>query len=86
MDYATLASGVRRDDWRRENPSWTIGLEKSSHFGGNKKPSGSPCQPDRSARLYPAWEAAMVNNGKSSSFKLFFNRSTLGSDSPIAGH
>jgi hypothetical protein len=39
------AGGVRRDDWRQENLSWTIGFEKSSHFGGKKKPGGNPCRP-----------------------------------------
>ncbi|PZR81249.1 MAG: hypothetical protein DLM68_18150 [Hyphomicrobiales bacterium] len=42
MDYATLGRRVRRDDWRRENPSWTIGFEKSSHFGGKKKLAAFP--------------------------------------------
>jgi hypothetical protein len=41
MDYATQAGEVRRDDGRQENPSWTIGFEKSSHFGGKKKPGGA---------------------------------------------
>jgi hypothetical protein len=70
-----LAGGVRRDDRRREDPSWTIGLEKSSHFDGKKKPGDTPCQPDRTARLdrrSPIGRRRWVNNGKSSSFKLFF--------------
>ncbi|MGH6851260.1 MAG: hypothetical protein ACREDD_12580 [Methylocella sp.] len=37
MDVATLGRRARRDDWRRENPSWTIGFEKSSYCGGKKK-------------------------------------------------
>ena len=45
MGYATLGRRVRRDDRRRESPSWTIGFEKSSHFGGKKKPGGNPCRP-----------------------------------------
>jgi hypothetical protein len=68
-----LAGGVRRDDWRRENPSWTIGLEKSSHFDGKKKPGAR--QPDRSTRVdrrSPIARRRWINNGKSSSFKLFF--------------
>jgi hypothetical protein len=49
MDYASRAGGVRRDDWRQENPSWTIGFEKSSHFSGKKKPGGTslPAGPER---------------------------------------
>jgi hypothetical protein len=103
MNYATLRRGVRRDDRRRENPSWTIGFEKSSHFGGKKKPGGNRCRPDRSARLEPRspiGRRRWVNNGKSSSFKLFFivgrksglagdcapTALVLGSESAIAGH
>jgi hypothetical protein len=43
------AGRVRRDDWRQENLSWTIGFEKSSHFGGKKKPEGRslPPRPER---------------------------------------
>jgi hypothetical protein len=85
MDYGLWAAGVRRDDWRRENPSWTIGLEKSSHFGGKKKPRGNPCRPDRSARLErrsPIGHRRWVNYGKSSSFKLFF---IVGRQSGLAG-
>jgi hypothetical protein len=66
------AGGVRRDDWRQENL-----FEKSSHCGGKKKPGGTPCQPDRSARLHrrsPNGRRRWVNNGKSPSFKLFFGK------------
>jgi hypothetical protein len=68
------AGGVRRNDWRQENLSWTIGFEKSSHFGGKKKPEGRSLPPDRSARLdrrSPIGQRRWVNNGKSSSFKPF---------------
>jgi hypothetical protein len=49
MAYASLGRGVTRDDWRWKNPSWTIGFEKSFHFGGKKKPEGRslPPRPER---------------------------------------
>jgi hypothetical protein len=52
-----------------------MGFEISSHFGGKKKPGGTPCQPDRGARRdrhLPIGQRRWVNNGKSFSFKLFF--------------
>jgi hypothetical protein len=54
---------VGRDDWRRDNPSWTIGLEKSSHFGGKKKPERRSLPPGQTHTIRPVfagWEAAVI--------------------------
>jgi len=55
MDYGLWAGGVRRDDWRREDPSWTIGLEKSSHFGGKKTPGRRTLPPRQTRKTRPAF-------------------------------
>jgi hypothetical protein len=68
------AGGVRREEWRRENPSWTIGFEKSSHFSGKKKAGGTPASRTEAQDLTSGRRLGSgdVNNRKSSSFKFFF--------------